>query len=417
MQNTLATIGVALIWSGCAFAESGSQSQQITVIQNVRVFDGERMIEEATVVLRDTAIVEVAEGPVQPEAAPGSERIDGDGMTLMPGLIDAHTHTFSRAALERALDFGVTTTVDMWTSVEFVQAIQAERMQGVAVDRADMYTAGIGVTAPKSHGTQFGPVPTLTDPGGAEEFVAARVAEGSEFIKIIYDNFKMIDRPIPTLDYSTLEATISAAHRQDRLAVVHSRDVEAFADAVRAGADGIVHAPVDQVPDERLIAALRDNGVFVIPTLSISTPSGSKLAEDVALGPRLSPDEIKNLRNYRPMHRSGGDRIAMDSVRALKNGGVTILAGSDSPNLGTATGVSIHQEMQMLVESGLSPVEALVAATSAPADAFGLKDRGRVRTGCRADLVLVEGDPGSSIVNTRRIVAVWKAGRRHNPAE
>ena len=69
------------------------------------------------------------------------------------------------------------------------------------------------------------------------------------------------------------------------------------------------------------------------------------------------------------------------AVKALHEGGVTILAGSDSPNRGTATGVSIHQELAMLVQAGLTPAEALAAATSAPADAFGLMDRGRIRPG------------------------------------
>jgi imidazolonepropionase-like amidohydrolase len=315
--------------------------------------------------------------------------------------------------LERSLDFGVTTCVDMWAPVAFMQKMQAERVDGVAYDRADYLSSGIGATAPDSHGTQFGPVPTLTSPDEADAFVAARLAEGSDHIKIIYDNFKMFDQAVPTLDFATLEAVITAAQRRNMLAVVHSRDVEAFADVARAGGDGLVHAPVDEVPDGELVAALREAGIFVIPTLSVSTPSGTGVAEDPALAPRLSEKELANLRNYSPLHRPGGDRVSMDAVKALHEGGVTILAGSDSPNRGTATGVSIHQELAMLVAAGLTPAEALAAATSAPADAFGLTDRGRIRPGHRADLLLVEGDPASNITDSRRIVGVWKAGRRH----
>ena len=100
----------------------------------------------------------------------------------------------------------------------------------------------------------------------------------------------------------------------------------------------------------------------------------------------------------------------LDSVRGLRAAGVTILAGTDVPNPGTAQGASLHGEMELLVEAGLTPAEALRAATSAPAEVFGLKDRGRIAPGLRADLVLVEGDPSLDIRATRAIVGIWKAG-------
>ena len=417
MKSATWVLAAALLYSPFCLADTAADSSGITVFRNVRLFDGETVTQAAGVVVRGVRIDDVATSGGALEIPDGVEVIDGDGLTLMPGLIDAHTHTFSRANLERALDFGVTTSLDMWTSVEFMQAMQSGREEGVAFDRSDIRFSGIGATAPESHGTQFGPVPTLTSPEDADDFVAARIAEGSDHIKIIYDNFKMFDRPIPTLDFATLEAVIDAAHRRGRLAVAHSRDVDAYADVVRAGGDGIVHATVDEVPNGDLIDALRTKGTFVIPTLSVSTPSGPEIADDPVLGPRLSEKELKNLRGYAPLHRPGGDKVSMNSVRALNEGGVTILAGSDSPNRGTAAGVSIHQELEMLVQSGLTPVQALVAATSAPADAFDLNDRGRIMAGHRADLLLVEGDPTETITDSRRIVGVWKAGHRHTLEE
>ena len=97
-----------------------------------------------------------------------------------------------------------------------------------------------------------------------------------------------------------------------------------------------------------------------------------------------------------------------DLIRAK----VPILAGTDAPVPGTTYGASLHGELALLVRSGLSPVQALAAATSVPAQVFGLKDRGRIRSGMRADLVLVEGDPTRDIRATRKIVAVWKRGIR-----
>ena len=114
------------------------------------------------------------------------------------------------------------------------------------------------------------------------------------------------------------------------------------------------------------------------------------------------------------MHNEGGDQISMDAVAALHRAGIPILAGSDSPNLGTTTGASIHQELELLVKAGLSPSEALSSATSLPAEAFGLKDRGRIAPGYRADLLLVDGDPTRQITDTRKIVSIWKAGSLFN---
>ena len=89
-----------------------------------------------------------------------------------------------------------------------------------------------------------------------------------------------------------------------------------------------------------------------------------------------------------------------------------ILAGTDCDNPGTAHGASIHRELSLLVAAGLSPREVLAAATSETALAFGLSDRGRIAPGCRADILLVEGDPTEDITNTRRISSVWKRGHR-----
>jgi len=101
---------------------------------------------------------------------------------------------------------------------------------------------------------------------------------------------------------------------------------------------------------------------------------------------------------------------ALAAVRALRAEGVPILAGTDAPNPGTAHGASMHREMELLVKAGLTPAEALAAATSRPARTFGLTDRGRIAAGLRADLLLVKGDPTQDITATRDIVAVWKTG-------
>jgi imidazolonepropionase-like amidohydrolase len=210
-----------------------------------------------------------------------------------------------------------------------------------------------------------------------------------------------------------MRAVVDAAHAQGRMALVHSRDVEAYADVADAGVDGIVHLPVDEVPDAALIDLLKEKDIWVGANLSLNRPVGQALIDDPVLGPTLTEAEKENLRKYRSMHREGGDQVALDTLRALHAAGVTVLPGSDTPNGGTTLGATMHLDLALLVENGFTPVEALRSATADAAAAFGLEDRGRIREGLQADLLLVEGQPDNTIKDTRNIVAVFKAGKLH----
>ena len=383
-------------------------------ITSVRVFDGLAVIPSATVVIQCGAISRIIEAGSSPEVPADATIIEGQGKTLLPGLIDAHVHTFRRDMLERSLDFGVTTVFDMGSvNKNYVKTIKKEDLEGVATDRADLLSAVLWVTAPGSHGTQFGEVPTLAEPEDAPAFVAQRAADGADFIKIIYDNFKMIDRPVPTLSKQTLFAVVDAAHEQGMLAVVHSRDVDAYADVVESGADGLVHVMVDEVPGDLLIEALKTNDMFVSPNLSLARHDGLRLIDDPFIGPMLNEKEIENLGKWRGLRREGGDQVEYDALMAFHQAGVMILAGSDSPNAGTTDGASIHLELELMVEAGMTPVEALRAATSNPAKAYGLKDRGRIAVGLKADLLLINGKPDQNIADTRKLEMIWKAGSIH----
>jgi len=185
--------------------------------------------------------------------------------------------------------------------------------------------------------------------------------------------------------------------------------------AIQENVDGLVHISFDDPPTPQFIALAAARKVFVAPTLTVlesatGIPSGESLTHDPHLAPYLTAEEIEKLRFAFP--NRGGLTLdgALSAVAQLKAAGVPILAGSDAPNPGTAWGVSIHREMELLVAAGLSPIEALRAATSAPADAFRLKDRGRIAKGLRADLVLVNGNPDEDITATRDILRVWKLG-------
>jgi imidazolonepropionase-like amidohydrolase len=358
MTMRLGMLVLAFSWAAAAAPPSGS-----FIVRNVRVFDGTRVVAATTVVVKDGKIASIG------QTESGLPEIDGAGDTLLPGLIDAHTHSFGQA-LRQALEYGVTTELDMFTDYRYA----AEVKKAQRPDEADLRSAGTLVTAPGGHGTEYGlRIPTITGPDEAQAFVDARIAEGSDYIKIIYT----VPLPTPTVSKETMAAVIQAAHRRGKLAIVHVNSLQGARDAIEAGADGLAHLFTDQPPGPDFGRFVAAHHAFVEPTLTV-------------LGQR-------------------GLGNAQEAVRELKAAGVPILAGTDAPNA-SAHGVGLHGELELLVEAGLTPVEALRAATSAPAAAFRLADRGVIAAGARADLLLVKGDPTTDIRATRNIVAVWKAG-------
>jgi imidazolonepropionase-like amidohydrolase len=384
-------------------------------IRNARVFDGERVIPRTTVIVTGDAIAAIAPDAEMPA---GAKVIDGNGKTLLPGLIDAHTHTVDPQGLKQAAAFGVTTTLDMFTSPALVKQIKQAQAAGRQADAADLYSAGYLATAPGGHGTEYGMnVPTLTSPEQAQAWVDARIAEGSDYIKIVYDDaveYKM-GPPAPALSRDTMKALIDASHRRSRIAVVHIGSLQQAEDAVNAGADGLAHLFVGEASEPGFGKLAADHHAFVIPTLSVLSSMcrpevNARLADDARIARLLPESEGAALRRGFPFAIKLSCAGAGQAVRQLKIAGVPILVGSDAGNPGTTQGATVHGEMALLVQDGLTPVEALRAATLAAAKAFRIEDRGRIAAGGRADLVLVDGDPTSDITSTRNVVGVWKAG-------
>ena len=356
-----------------------------TVIQGARVFTGDEVLDTATVVIRGRTIESVTPGANIPATAGAeAEVVEAQGMTLLPGLIDSHTHNFG-PSLEQALNFGVTTVLDMATDANMARQWRRQQAEGRATERADVFAGG-PVTVKGGHGTQFGmSLPTLDDPEQTEAFIAERVAEGSDFIKVIYEGGGTVGRAIPTFAPSTLPRIVAAAHSHGQLAVFHISTVAEAFEAIRAGADGLVHVYHDQKGTAEVVEAARSARIFVIPTLAVSetlagSSGGPDFAGDPQIAPFLTPDQRGGLgqgfgREPDPEMRAN----LISSVAALYSSGIPILAGSDAPNPGTTHGASVHRELELLVEAGLTPIDALRAATSAPANAFGLDDRGRTQ--------------------------------------
>lgn len=409
---------VSMVGALGIFCALGSQAQQGRaassefLVRNARVFDGQKT-ESIEVWVRDGKIYGVGKNLKAPA---GIRVVDGTGDTLLPGLIDSHTHAW-RDALEQALMFGVTTELDMFSEVKFGQQMRSEQTAGKATDRADLFSAGTLVTAPGGHGTEYGiPIPTISRPEEAQAFVDARIAEGSDYIKLVYDDASAYGSHRPTLSKETMKAVSDAAHKRGKLAVVHIGSQQQARDAIDAGADGLVHLFEDVEPAPDFAKEAAAHHVFIIPTLAVlesvgGDAGGAALAADPRLSPYLTSENLANLKKSFPKFSTGlSEKYAETAVRELKALKVPMLAGTDAPNPGTAHGASLHRELELLVRAGLTPEEALAAATSVPAATFHLSDRGSIAAGKRADLLLVKGDPTKDITATRDIVAVWKQG-------
>lgn len=416
----VAVLGVAVAVAGrdqTAGSTSAPETQGTFAIRNARIFDGVDLIERGTVLVRDGLIEAVGADVAVPD---GVAVVDADGKTLLPGLVDAHVHAWGNAQQDM-LRFGVTTALDMHGMPDRLPALRAQRESTAPTTQADLWAAGYAITAPGGHGTQFGfPVPTVDADTDIPAFIAARVAEGDDFIKLIVEDLSGYgaNRTLPTLSAAQVRAVVEAAHTHDRIAVAHVSTQASAREVLDAGIDGFVHVADDAVVDDAFVADVARRDVFVVPTLVViasvaGADAGRQLADDPALSPWLTPEQRDSL-GARMSTAAKPERVtdAIDSVRRLHAAGVTILAGSDAPNSGTAQGASLHGELALLVQAGLTPQQALVAATSAPAARFGIADRGRIAPGLRADLVLVDGNPLDDITATRRIDTVWKNGAR-----
>ena len=379
-------------------------------ITDVAVFDGEAFRHGWDVWVEDGRIRRAGQRLDLPEELP---RLDGRGHTLMPGLIDGHVHTFG-STLNDALRFGVTTVMDQFTPPDFVATKRGAREEVGRGTEADLFSAGMAATAPGGHGTQYGvPVETLTGPDEAAGWVGARKAEGSDWIKIIYEDGSAYGREIPSLNRETVAALVAAAHAEGLAAVVHVSILDRALEAVSFGADGLVHVWHDEVISEADARRFAEADIFVVPTLSVmASAADSAVAELVreAGEAMLSPMQRQTLADRFARGLGEAAAVATENVRRLRAAGVRLVAGTDIPNPGTGAGISMHGELRLLSRAGMGSAEVLATATSVAADAFGVANRGRIVEGHLADLVLVRGDLEEDVSGSHDIVAIWKDG-------
>lgn len=349
------------------------------VLRGVRVYrDG--VFGEPEDVVVDDGVIGTDPGDAQPLAAGGY---------LLPGLIDCHIHLSGAHTLSALAGHGVTTGLDMSSPAPLVAALRGT--PGVADFRSPLLAA----SSPRSaHAQRLRKLPGADQAlvhgvSDAEAWVSRHLDQGADFIKVVID--------LPGFDQQTVEALVSAAHDRGLRVVAHASRSEAVTMAQRAGVDVLTHAPLDRPIEEPQAAELAAAGTVIVPTLTMMRGIVDNLA---ALG-------------------SGGldYRAAQASVATVHAAGMPVLAGTDANETPAAPaspafGLSLHDELALLVGAGLTPAQALDSATAVAAEHFGLSDRGRVAAGLRADLVLLTDDPTADIGATRGIREVWIAGER-----
>jgi imidazolonepropionase-like amidohydrolase len=389
------------------------------LVVNARVFDGERLLEETDVAVEGGTIRAVGR-----DLTKWSERlpvIDGANCTIMPGLIDAHAHVTSIADSRQALQFGVTTLLDMGAAnIPQDQVFDVRAAARTATDMAEVFSAGFLASTRRPAGSIR---PLVTSIDDAVRFADARRADGADYLKLQLNGARSATFGEPNMSEAIASALVARAHANRMKAIAH---VETLADvdvALAAGVDGLAHVWRRGGANTDIARAITQRGVFVIATLAI--PDGfldgrARLRDDPRFKGRLSAPLLDHLTRpfTAPLAGSSLDELRAnyaahrDGVRSLVQAGATLLVGTDASAAGTpaAHGISIHREIDLLTEAGLSPLQVLRAATARTADVFSLPDRGRIVVGRRADLVMVRGNPIDDITATRDIMRVWRAG-------
>ena len=366
-----------------------------TALVDVRVFADGRLSPRRTVILADGEITDRA------TPAATADVVDGRGGTLLPGLIDCHAHVSTAEHLRAMAAHGVTTVLDMGAP-HFDATMALKHRSGLPT----LLSAGRPASGPGSMFiTKMGHPPStgVSGPDDAPRFVADRVDEQSDYVKILLEDPHVPGaKPLPD---DTVAALVVAAHEAGLLTVAHVVSAATMRTALTAGVDVVTHTAVSSEPDEDLVRLIAERPVTIVPTLTMMDGVVHAIGRKPLM--RLLSVVVKDLRmDYR--HASA-------TVAAFHRAGRTVLVGTDANDepgapFHPAHGRSIHEELARLVDAGLTPAEALEGATRSAADAFRLTDRGRIAAGCRADLLLVDGDPTVDVGAASNVEGVWIAG-------
>jgi len=422
-------------------------SAQTLVLRGARLIDGvgANPLDNTAIIIRDGRIAAIGSaGSVTVPA--GAEVVDYTGKTIIPGLISGHSHVgifvglkaapenYSREVILRQLKqleaYGVTTLMSLGLNGPLFYELRAELHAG-SVPGADLFGAdqGIGVL----NGQPSAAVVRVADnqvsrPDSVElarQSIREMAARKADMVKIWLDD---AGGALPAkVKPEVYTAVIDEAHKNGLRVAAHIYDLDDAKAIVRAGVDIIAHGVRDKPVDAEFIDMMKASSVWYIAT-TVLDYTNYIFAEqppwmrEPFFQRALHPDIRTQLDDPAYRERTLGsagtskNRAAVatnkKNLKQLHDAGVRIGLGSDSGVGLRIPGVAEHLELALLVEAGLTPIQAINIATSNTAALMQLDDRGSVTAGKFADLVILDADPSADIANTRKIHAVWHRGKK-----
>jgi imidazolonepropionase-like amidohydrolase len=405
LTSMIRTHAATLLLVACA----SSAQAQAKAFTGATLIDGtdRAPIANATIVVRDGRIV--AAGPASSVSIPsGATRVPVNGKTIIPGLINAHGHVNTPADLKTYAAYGVTTVYSLGGEPASVFSARAEQ-DTPALDRARVFVAG--------------PVLTPTTPDEARTQVAGVAAQKVDIVKIrVDDNLGTTQKMTPEV----YRAVIEEAHKRGLRVAAHLFYLADAKSLLASGADLVAHSVRDADVDAELIAALKSRGVCVSPTLmrEVSTfvyeSTPAFFSDPFFLAPANAewvstlrqPARQEAMRTSQSAQRyKAALEVAKRNVKKLSDGGVPIAMGTDTGPTGRFQGYFELMEIEMMVQAGLTPRQALASATRDAARCMKLdRELGTLEAGKRADFVVLDASPLTDIANIRRIASVYVAG-------
>ncbi|HUA83533.1 MAG TPA: amidohydrolase family protein [Bryobacteraceae bacterium] len=382
-------------------------------------------------------------GPAARIKAPaGAETIDCSGKFVMPGIINSHGHVGSTHDMEQGPQFytkenvekqlavyasyGVTTVMSLGTDLQPALDVRAEERATGRPHFARLYDAGMGFTlkggTPPTQGLRY----AVATPADVPPIIDKLAAEKVDMVKIWVDDGFGRGKKVPPEISSVI---IADAKKHGLRTAVHIVDYQDAKNVIDEGAYVLAHSVRDRPVDQALIDDIKSHHAWQIATLTreLSTyvfADRPAFLEDPFLTRSLSPVVLETVKSekYISHMRNSADyerghellKMAERNLKTESDAGVQIAMGTDTGPPARFQGFFEHLEMQLMVESGLTPMQVIVDSTRNGAEFLGAKDLGTLERGKWADLLVLNKNPLEDIKNTRTIEAVYIAGNKVN---
>lgn len=414
------------LWVLPLLLAGGLAAQETAVlIRGARVVDGTGApARVADVLIRNGRIEAVGPDLAAPA---GARAIDASGQTLIPGLFDLHTHLSASAAtgvagdwgknLKAYLACGVTTVNDFAPYVEMYAPLRKILASGSFP--APRVNLAVRFSTTGGHGTEAGWGDWMTFEANTAEQAHARMktalAYKPDVVKVFTDGWRYgAAADLTSMNLETLSAIVADAHAAGLKVFTHTVTLAGAKTAARAKVDVMAHGIGDAEADQELIDLLKSSGTMYAPTLAVYETHPLPVPPRALLV--MEPDVQKAFGGREsappaPPARQRRWQNLLANVRRLNAGGVPIASGTDAGMAGTFHGYATLHELELLVEAGMTPAQAVAAGTGVSARALGVDgQRGTIAPGKIADLVLIDGSPDRKIEDIEKTARVFLAG-------